>query len=78
MRSMVDLLSLPLPEAKKVLGHRVEVEVEMWARTKYVVGTLALVTVDGLIVVASDDGLVVRLAWNEVKAAFVDVEKDAG
>ena len=77
MGSMVDLLSLPLPEIKNVLGHRVEVEVEMWARTKYVVGTLALVTVDGVIVVAHD-GLVVRLAWKEVKAALVELEKDAG
>ena len=69
------MLSLPLPEVRNVLGHYIEVETE--TRTKYVIGTLASVTLDGFDV-ARDDGVVVHLSWKEVKAALVDIKKYAG
>lgn len=71
MGSAVDLLSLPLPEVRHVLGHHVEVETK--ARTKYVVGALSSVTLDGFRI-ERDDGMVVHLTWEEVKVALVEVE----
>lgn len=75
MGSAVDLLSLPLPDVKNVLGHHIEVETK--ARTKYVVGTLESVRLDGFDV-SRDDGVVVHLFWEDVKGALVEVTKRAG